>query len=410
MRPWLCLLCVWGLAACGGDDHGGFDGSVDGAVAPDAGVDAGRDECGEVRTRPLVYYGTAEPSALPLTVGQVQAVGTFGGCSGAFVAQEWVLTAGHCRVRIGDDFFIGVAAARPDIAFRAVEVTSHPTQDITLVRVDVPLSSRLLTAAPVAINTELLDSSRIGEIFEAAGYGTQEDGSSGEREFTAEPFDGLEGEFLVINGQGMRGVCFGDSGGPVMLLARDGTVRVAGDLSYGDPSCVGRDRFSRTDLAVDWIESHTGPTVVEGAGCGAIDTEGGCFSGTAVWCDGDALQSTRCDTCGWDAAARGFRCITGPDPCEGLDAAGACQGNVARWCEGGLVHSRDCDACALSCGEVDGLADCRDDPCGGLDYLGRCDGDVAVWCDAGMIRMRDCGAYGGRCTYIDDSTGYFCTR
>lgn len=409
MRRGLVVVCLLGAWACGDDDGSADAGGVD-APGFDVAIDTGEMlECGDPRVRPLVYYGTPEPEVIPLTPGQVQAIGTWGGCSGAFVTQDWVLTANHCRVRLGDVFRVGVGPTDANIAFRAEEVHSHPSQDMTLVRMDATLTSRLSSATPVAINTETL-MGRIGEIAEASGYGTQEDGSSGEREFTAEPIAGFEREFVVIDGEGRHGVCFGDSGGPLFVLASDGSVRVAGDLSFGDPSCVGLDRYSRTDLAVEWIEGYTGPTIVEGAGCGTVTGTGRCLEGMALYCVDDELQVDDCDTCGWDESAGGFRCISGEDPCGGFDSVGACDGDVARWCEGGVVSARDCAACDLSCGDVDGLIDCREDPCGGLDYLGRCDGDIAEWCDDGELRSRNCGAMGLRCEYIDDRIGYFCTR
>ena len=414
----LFALCV---AACSGSsgvaDGGAGDGSItfdDAALTPDAGTPSNM--CGDVRTTRLVYFGTPEPTELPMSPGQTMAVVAFGGCSGTFITDEWVLTAEHCGIRVGRELCVGPEPANPNVCFRAAEVIAHPEVDMALVRVDAPASTRIPELIPIPIMTEVIDESWIGRIAEASGYGTQEDGSSGEREFTAEPIDGFEGPFVVINGMGERGVCFGDSGGPVMVLASDATVRVLGDLSYGDPSCVGRDRYTRVDRVVDWVESYTGPTVIEGAPCGRINPIGECSGATAIWCDAsDELASERCGdgtTCGWDSAASAYRCISGADPCEGVNAEGECQGNTAVWCDQGTLRRRDCGMCGEVCqnlSEVGGYY-CGADPCDGIDYQGECQGDTAVWCDEGVLNSRDCGARGLRCDYVNDRIGNFCTR
>jgi hypothetical protein len=421
---WKWCLVIVAVVGCGNSHSVEGDGGagIDAAAAPDTGrpstPDGGTDPllCGDERRVPLVYYGTPEPTAMPLTPGQILAIGAWNGCTGTFITDEWVLTADHCGIRVGREFCVGEDPRNPNVCFRAVQVQSHPSQDMTLVRVDAPASSRMPQLQPIPINTVMLDNSWIGRTAEAAGYGQQENGRSGEREFTAEPISGFErGEFLVIDGQGTRGVCFGDSGGPVMILAADGSVRVAGDLSFGDPSCVGQDRYSRTDLAVEWIESFTGPTVIEGGDCGTLGPEGRCVGDTAVFCDGDTIGTERCEgACGWDAAANGYRCLAGEDPCAGVSAAGDCVDDVARWCDRGVLRQRDCRACGDQvCGEVAEIGGvyCIDDPCAGVSYLGMCEGETAVWCaDGNELRRRDCGREGLRCDYVNDMIGYFCTR
>lgn len=221
---------------------------------------------------------------------------------------------------------------------------------------------------------------------------------------------------MTIDGQGQRGVCFGDSGGPLLVLADDGTVRVAGVLSNGDETCVGRDNFVRLELHLAWIEEQTGP-LDDGTsqGCGQIGRAGRCDQGRAVWCGNERIQIDECEAgtaCGWSEAEGGFRCISGPDPCEGFDSFGACDGNLARWCEDGVPRVRDCGACNQTCyASVDNLgAYCATDGCQGIGFQGRCDGDVVEWCEGGDISRRDCGALGQTCAFVSEEVGYYCTE
>ncbi len=369
------------------------------------------DTCGAVRTSRTVYNGTPEPTELPLSPGQILAIGTFGGCSGTFIHDEWVLSAEHCSLHPGGTFCVGNDPMDPDTCFDVEQVENHPELDLAVVRVSPPASERAPLLQPIAINTMPLTSSIIGTIAEAAGYGRQEDGTSGEREFTAQPIVALDGNNLVIDGMGERGVCFGDSGGPVMILDGGGGIRVAGDLSFGNSNCVGRDQYARTDLVADWIEDFTGATGSTG-GCGSVSSTGDCLDGDAIWCENGRFQRETCATCGWDTAANGFRCITGADPCEGLDATGECRDDIAVWCDHGQLRRRDCGGCGERCAMVRELngAYCLPDECGDLDEVGECAGSVARWCVEGEVRERDCNRLRQRCTFDSDEMRHTCVN
>lgn len=430
----LALLTTLSLLAGCHDSHVAPDGGDTpdqdaGSTSPDGGpvgidagppaVDSGPLECGpDERLTRLVYYGTSMPTVVPLTAGQTLAVVDFDTCSGAFVTDEWVLTAKHCGVRVGRRLCVGPDPLNADVCFTVDRVEDHPNVDMTLAHVDAPASSRIPALEPIPVMTERMDNTWIGRTAEAAGYGTQEDGSSGEREFSAEPIARLDAVYVTIDGMGERGVCFGDSGGPLTVLATDSTVRVIGTLSYGDPSCTGQDSFTRTDLQIEWIEAIIGPVAVDGAPCGRITVAGDCMgTSTAVWCDpaSATLTSETCaagTACGWDAAASGYRCVA-DDPCGGVSAAGRCEGGTATWCDEGTVRSRGCSACGQLCryvSEVGGFY-CRPDPCLGMDPDGSCDGNVLTTCDPDVgVETTNCAAFGRVCGYSERRGAYRCVR
>jgi hypothetical protein len=258
-----------------------------------------------------------------------------------------------------------------------------------------------------------MDQDWVGQTVEAAGYGQMENGEDGTRKFTAETITELTSGLVTIFGEGERGVCFGDSGGPLMVIDEDGSIRVIGVLSHGDESCVGYDTFTRVDTHRDWIESYTGPTLIPDGACGDITSTGRCLGAMAFWCDSDVLQTETCssaDPCGWDSAANGFRCISGEDSCNGVDGYGECVDGVAQWCESGVPKKRDCVACEQLCQVIDSAVGvyCVEDPCKGLDFHGRCNGDVVEWCEDGVFKSKDCAAEGKVCGWYNDEYGYAC--
>lgn len=440
---WALVATALLLPACGGGGSGadaGADGSVDtgptpdGGSVPDASLDGGgpADMCGDMRTVGLIFNGRTEPTLgrpeAGLTPGQVWAVGQLdGSCSATLITPTWVLTASHCGTRVGSEFCIGESFDNLDTCLRVAQVERTGT-DMTLLRLDSDATVALPGVEPIPVNVESL-TGREGERAEAAGTGQNNISATpnfGLRYFGTVYLLSLRDDMLQTDGRGVEGVCGGDSGGPVFVLASDGSTRVAGDLFGGDSTCVGVDNWTRTDAHADFIMGHAGEeaTTAGPLGCGMVTAAGACRDAqTAVFCDGEFLSVERCSTdqhCAQEPASGDYRCVEGPDPCGGLTGEGECAGQVAEWCQDGALRTRDCAACGEICVVRDELggAYCADpstgDPCenGSLDFIGRCAGDIVEYCDrdSGEFTRVDCGRRGGTCGFVNDDIGNWCVR
>lgn len=424
-----------GIGGIGGS--GGTAGMAGtGAISGSGGTGGGEPACSidrdkQGRARPVVskvYFGTTEPTLVELVPEQILAIGkvelddgaAVALCSGTLIAPRWVLSARHCTPGVtaaGVTFSIGYVPGMPDQSFSVSRIVTHPSADVALFELSEEVTTRVPEIVPIRLFNGALDSSWIGRRVEAAGYGETEDQTTGTRYFTAEPIDSLSDDEVWVDGEGQRGLCGGDSGGPLLTQLADGSVRVIGELQGGDSSCIGVDHYTRVDLYRDWIEGHVGVTPdVDQPLCAALGNAGRCSGSRAIYCVGTVVQRDACGgsaACGWKVDAVGFRCVDpGSDPCNGLDARGTCEGDVASACVDGVMQSADCGACGLVCVvEEPGGANCivePVDPCDGLDYLGRCSGNVAEWCDAGEFKRRDCAINGESCAWRGDQLGFYC--
>jgi hypothetical protein len=278
-------------------------------------------------------------------------------CSGVVIAPGRALTAAHCargEPAFSAELRFGADAAAPS----AVVVTEgrevHAELDLMLLHFDANELGSVAVEALQPPNAPL-SPNVLGTLVALGGYGLDEAFLDGRRTFAVEQIVALDDEALIVDGAGLSGACVGDSGGPMLGRALDGSVRVYGVLSTGSADCRGEDRFTRLDRALSWGDLAASAERVPAAeSCGVFDSEGRCFGAVSVFCDGEQLHREACrepEVCGYDEARAGYRCLAAAaDPCGGVSDSGACDGHVAEYCERGVVRRVDCAECADRCG------------------------------------------------------------
>jgi hypothetical protein len=285
---------------------------------------------------------TFDPEVVLLDPGQVLAVGAMlqrdwrGSlsivCSATLVTDTVVLTAAHCvrgwmgTVRAADvRFAVGTDIAAPRYTFEVSEVHYNPDYaagggadqaraDQAVLVLAESASAAVPEIRPIPINRLAPPDAFLGSLVQNVGYGSITEGGGGEntlRWWTTETVTEITDYDYTVYGGGVSSVCFGDSGGPGMWTFADGTVRVAGTVSWGDPSCVDYDHFARTDYNLDFLLPYVGAEDP----CGGLTWEGRCEGDIAVWCVDGTTYRRDCAACGQFCAdagpSWGFYCVYG---------------------------------------------------------------------------------------------------
>jgi hypothetical protein len=284
----------------------------------------------ESRTQDI-RNGTREPEAVALTPGQILSLGwlfqagdpSANFCTATLIGPTTIITASHCTQgsRPQDmGFGVGLMPTDPDATFRVAAIYDHPQLDMAVISLSENALDRLPQLEPIPVNTAD-PSSLEGSEVQVGGYGETYDRSRSGRYFATVLLSQVRGDEIVVDGRGQQGLCFGDSGGPVIGVIGPGPV-VMGVESWGDQSCLDVDHLTRTDVDPDFIRS-----ILDGGAppdaCNGIDYLGHCVGQVAEWCEGGALQSVDCIAegghCDYVDDQTGWYCVEGPPPAGGAD-------------------------------------------------------------------------------------------
>jgi trypsin len=230
-------------------------------------------------------------------------------CTGTLVAPTIVLTAGHCTLGQTPQTLVVGFASSSQFLSGTVPVTSVVTYpgfsgsdedvqgglDLGLV-----VLSASAPASPVAIDQG--DASTfVGKSLRLVGYGYSDpasQNSSGTRLRADLTVTGACSALLAF-GDAKDNACHGDSGGPLLATAPDGTVSIVGVVSFGDDlHCATSSYAVRVDRFLGWLNPYVAnESAPDGCGCpvSAIDCaaleagDAGVDAGSSEDASGDAV-------------------------------------------------------------------------------------------------------------------------
>jgi trypsin len=219
-----------------------------------------------------------EPTAISETPWQVSLQDSEGQfCGGSIIDLQTILTAAHC-IEGGDADDIHVRAGVANWSDETghdrdvSRIISHPdgfdgAADVALLVLSEPLElSQLVQPIELATAADIASATR-GVV---SGWGDHgEDGPTGTPDLLSASVplvadaacaSQLGGDEIVADrelcaeGEG-AGSCYGDSGGPLAVIGRDGTAKLAGVVSWGIECGVGPGVFAEVPAFADWIEA-----------------------------------------------------------------------------------------------------------------------------------------------------------
>jgi hypothetical protein len=203
--------------------------------------------------RPKGVYG-GEPTQ---TCGWPTTV-SLGGCTATLVHPRVIIYAAHCGSG-QDDIALGESANSPAAVVQTAWCRAFPGYQIgngTDHAFCVLAQSVNLEIVPILMGCEAEEALQPGAEVEIVGFGQNDTGNPyGTKHQATTYLNSVQNDEAFIGGGGTD-VCGGDSGGPAYIQLDDGTWRVFGITSYGDPACLAGSYFSMMHIGMEWFESE----------------------------------------------------------------------------------------------------------------------------------------------------------